>query len=84
MAAYYENKEIDPLESTLDAFIKFLQREKKLDVFKKNAYLNFCKFLRRFIQFKEKDYDTLMEKIIETKPMYNKAWLLQKVEAYKS
>ena len=84
MATYFENGDFDPLESTVDAFLKFLQREKKLESFKKNAYLNFCKYLRRFIQFKEKDYDAFMTKIVETNPMYNKAWLLKKVEAYKA
>ncbi len=84
MATYFENGDFDPLESTVDAFLKFLQREKKLENFKKNAYLNFCKYLRRFIQFKEKDYEAFMDKIIETNPMYNKAWLLNKVEAYKA
>ena len=83
-ASYYENKEFDALESSIDAFIRYLQRDKSVERLRVTAYMNFCKLLRRFILFKEKDYDVFIEKIKETKPMYNKAWLLQKVEAYKS
>jgi hypothetical protein len=83
-AAYYEKKEFDALESAIEAFIKFLQRDKTLESLKKNAYLNFCKYLRKFIQFKNINYSDFIEKIKETSPMYNKSWLIQKVKEYQT
>ena len=83
-AAYFEKNEFDALESTIDAFTKFLRRDKTLETFKASGYINFSKYLKRFIQFKEKDYTAFIDKIKQTTPLYNKQWLIQKIEEHQA
>jgi len=81
IAAYYELEEIAVLESTNDAFITFIRREKSLDINRRTAYLNFSSYLKKIISnYDSKKLIKIKEKIISNKEVYNKTWLLEKIE----
>jgi len=81
LATYYELDEENALESSLDAFITYCRRDKKMDSQKKALYYNFAKSLKKFTSIYSKN------KLIKFKSevdlitiMANKKWLLDKIE----
>jgi len=81
LAVYYELEETFVLESTLEAYLLFLRRDKLLENAKKENYLNFAIILKKInktnslsklLALKE---DTINKKIVSNKP-----WLLEKIE----
>ncbi len=84
LASYYELDELDALESLLQAFKMFINREKSLSGDRKTHYLNLVKFTNQLIKTQPKDkvkLKKLKTEIEETKGVVSKPWLLDKVEA---
>lgn len=81
LASYYELKEEDALDSALDAFISFCRRDKLLDQQKKASYYNFAKALKKLIS--QKKLSQLRDQILNTKVIFNKTWLIEKVDEIK-
>jgi len=82
LKTYYELNEYAPLESLLDSFRIFVLRKKGLGYHKQN-YLNMIRFTKHLVFIN--NYDTsklekLKLKIIDTKVVAEKKWLLQKVQ----
>jgi hypothetical protein len=87
MAAYYKLGEYDALESLLNAYKMFISREKSLTKERKKAYLNLIKFTKKLMYtmpHEKTKLEKLKKEIEETKGIVNKAWLLEKVEEYKT
>lgn len=83
VAAYYELKEFDTLESLLHSFKIFINREKSLTKDRKATYLNLIKYTKRIIMLLPSDKDKiakLKDEIVQTKGIVTKTWLLEKVE----
>jgi hypothetical protein len=82
LAAYYELKEVDSLESLLNSFKLYLDREKSYNKERKTQYYNLIKFTRTLLNLTKKDKDKLQalkEEIEKAEAVVNKAWLLEKV-----
>ena len=82
LIAYYELIEIDSLESLLNSFKLYLDREKSLNKERKTQYYNLIKFTRTLLNLTKKDKDKLQalkEEIEKAEAVVNKAWLLEKV-----
>lgn len=82
LIAYYELKENDSLESLLNSFKLYLDREKSLNKERKTQYYNLIKFTRTLLNLTKKDKDKLQalkEEIEKAEAVVNKAWLLEKV-----
>ncbi len=86
LKSYYELGEFDALDSLLDSFTRYIQRQKDLGYHKDN-YLNLIKFTKRMIHFNRKDVETkstLIHDINDTKRLAERKWLLEKVEMNQS
>ncbi|MBN8702453.1 MAG: hypothetical protein J0M08_05285 [Bacteroidetes bacterium] len=84
--AYFELKEIMPLESLLQSFKMFIGTKKKLGYHRTN-YLNFIKFVTRLNRFRYKDFEPkhiqkLKLEIENEKNILEKKWLLEKVSEF--
>jgi hypothetical protein len=80
---YYELDEYDALESLLQAFRMYIDREKSLSKERKQSYLHLINFTRKLIRINPKDKEkiiALKENITETKGVVSKPWLLEKIE----
>jgi len=81
LASYYDLGESLVLESALDAYITFLRRDKTLDVVRRNSYLNFALLLKKLIYCQTKAKAEKLElKIKNTKQLYSKDWLKEKID----
>lgn len=82
LLSYYELKETDSLESLLNSFKLYLDREKSLNKERKTQYYNLIKFTRTLLNLTKKDKEKLQalkEEIEKAEAVVNKAWLLEKV-----
>jgi hypothetical protein len=82
IAAYYELKETDPLESLLQSFKTYVNREKLLIKSRKQKYLVFIKFTSRLLKLSKNDKTKLKKlknEISEITGVINKPWLLEKI-----
>ena len=78
---YYETKAFDALESLLDSFNVFIQRQKDIGYYKDN-YLNLIKIIRQTLKIDLKDVDKRKElktQVEETPNIALKEWLLEKL-----
>jgi len=85
LAAYYELEEYDALESLLNAFKMFINREKSLTKDRKSTYLLLIKFtqkLMRLMPGESQKIQKLKQEISETKGVVSKAWLLEKISEF--
>lgn len=83
MAAYYKLGEYDALESLLNAYKMFINREKSLTKERKTAYLNLIRFTKKLLYIipSEKTKIQNLRKEIEENPsIVNKSWLLERVD----
>lgn len=83
--AYYELKEFGPLESLMDSFTVFLRRKKFVNESIKLGYLSHLKFLRKMIKLfnpSKKKLEEIKTEINNTKQVFNKAWLIEKIEEF--
>lgn len=74
---YYETNEGDALFALIASFSIYLRRNKKITKETREAYLNFTNILGRIVRATKYKYPTIIEKINETKLLYNRNWLLE-------
>lgn len=82
IATYYELDEFEALQSLLETFRLYLQRNKKIAKSRKDLYLplvQFTKHLTRLDPRDTKQIQSLKKKIQNTKAVINKNWLLEKI-----
>ena len=78
---YFENDEMEVLDSFINSFQRFLQRKKGLGYHREN-YLNTLQFARRLIAlnpFDKKEKEGLRNEIEGTKALGEKEWLLEQL-----
>jgi hypothetical protein len=78
---YFENDELEVLDSFINSFQRFLQRKKGLGYHREN-YLNTLQFARRLISlnpFDKQEKEGLKAEIEETKALGEKEWLLEQL-----
>ncbi|MBK8621456.1 MAG: hypothetical protein IPN79_06780 [Saprospiraceae bacterium] len=83
IAAYYKLGEFDALESLLNAFKMYINREKSLTKPRKLTHLNLVKYTKKLIYIipSEKTKIQNLRKEIEENPsIVNKSWLLERVD----
>lgn len=82
LKSYFELGEFNALDSLLDSFSRYIQRQKDMGYHREN-YLNLIRFVKKITQFGLKDKKVLQEltKEIEiTNKLAEKDWLLEKVK----
>jgi hypothetical protein len=78
---YYETKAFDALDSLLDSFQIFIQRQKDIGYYKDN-YLNLIKIIRQILKIDLKDLEKKKELRLQVEGTPNialKEWLLEKL-----
>jgi hypothetical protein len=76
---FYENGDLDTLDSHLSAMQKFIRRKKIMGYHREN-YLNFALFLKRLMEASDKAaLDALREEIMAAAAVAEKEWLLGEV-----
>jgi hypothetical protein len=84
IAAYYELNEFDPLESLLNSYKVFINREKLLQKSRKKIFLDFIKYTSKLMKLTKYDQDKLKKlkhELLDTPGVVNKPWLLEKIDA---
>ena len=82
-AAYYKLDEFDALESFLNAFKMYINREKSLTKERKTTHANFIKYTKKLIYLNPNDKSKihkLKAEIESNNAVVNKAWLLEMVD----
>lgn len=80
--SYYELNEEESLESLLNSFKLYLDREKTLTKPRKTQYFNLIKYTRTLMKvekFDKSKLDNLLEEVNKTEPVVNKQWLIDKI-----
>ncbi len=83
LLSYYELDEFDALDSFINSFRVYLNREKSISARKKGTYKNLLKYVTRLINLRDSDKSGLLSlktEIEETSGVGSKPWLLQKLE----
>ena len=83
LASYFELDEYDALSFQIGSFQKFLRREKSMGEDYRKGFLNFSTYLKRIMnkQIDKKAMAKLRDEISGQKAIYNRRWLLEKVDA---
>lgn len=79
---YYEAGEWSALDSLLDSFRMYLQRNKLISKSVKRAYLHFLRFVRRLTMVRPGDVEALASlraEVAACEPVMSKKWLLEQV-----
>lgn len=80
---YYELEYIDLLFSHIDSFNHFLLNDKLITKERKEHYSNFLKYMKTLIGYKDtgkrQDIALFRKKMAENHTVYNKDWLLEKL-----
>lgn len=74
---YYEINEGEALFALIASFSIYLRRNKKIAKDVREAYLNFTTILGRIVRAHKEKYPAIIEKINNTKYLYNRNWLLE-------
>ena len=74
---YYETNEGEALFALIASFSIYLRRNKKLTKDIREANLNFTTILGRIVRAHKDKYPAIIEKINNTKHLYNRNWLLE-------
>lgn len=77
---YYEKNEEEALLSLIASFTIFLKRNKNISSNLKVPFLNFCDLLNQILRRNPKKLQKVKEKIIATKVVTSKSWLLSTIE----
>ena len=86
MASYYELDEFDALNSLLDTFRLYVQRNKKLTKGKGSHYQNTIALVRKLMKIKlgdTKQIEKLTSEVESTQGVVSKNWILEKLAALK-
>jgi hypothetical protein len=76
---YYETEEWDALESLLNAFRVYLNRNRQVPDGVKKLYLNFLNFLSQLLKSPNGKHPGLSAKVKSTTSLVERNWLLEKV-----
>jgi len=85
MAAYYELKETDALDSLIASFKMYLRRSKLISDIKTERFLNYIRFVEQLTKIWQgnknatQQLDSLAEKMKATPNTVNIKWLMEKV-----
>lgn len=82
LASYYELEEFDSLDSLINSTNIYLRRNKQISDSKKKLYLNLNRFLKRILNSNQNDKEAISkikDKLLETKGVAVKPWLLEKI-----
>ena len=74
---YYETSEGEALFALIASFSIYLRRNKKIAKDIRESYLNFTNTLGRIVRAHKEKYPSIIEKINDTKHLYNRNWLLE-------
>lgn len=80
--SYYEIGEVDALDSLINAFKVYLNREKSLSADRKKRYNQLLSFVKRIANVNPRDQKkiaSIKAKLQDTKGVLNKSWLLDKL-----
>ncbi len=83
LSSYYELDEFDALDSFINSFRVYINREKSISARKKDHYKNLLKYINRIINLRNSDREgisKLRQEIEETSGIVIKPWLLQKLD----
>ncbi|MFT6334088.1 MAG: hypothetical protein ACI86M_000550 [Saprospiraceae bacterium] len=83
LLSYYELDEFDALDSFINSFRVYLNREKSISARKKGTYKNLLKYVTRLINLRDSDkagLRNLKTEIEKTSGVGSKPWLLQKLD----
>lgn len=86
MASYYELDEFEALNSLLDAFRLYVQRNKKLTKGKGSHYLNTINIVRKLAKSSpgdSKQIERLTKEVNDAQGIVSKNWILEKLAALK-
>lgn len=86
MASYYELDEIEALDSLLDTFRVYLNRNKELPSARRKHYLNTIRLVRKLSKLQPGDSQTVGNLILEvetTQGVVSKNWILEKLQSLK-
>lgn len=81
--SYYEIGEYDALDSLINSFKVYLNRERSISVSRKKRYNQLLGFVKRIANINPRDIkklSRLKQKLEETNGVLNKAWLTEKIE----
>ena len=81
--SYYELDEFDALDSFINSFRVYVNREKTISARKKGHYKNLLKYVNKIINLRVSDKEgisKLRKEIVETPGIVSKPWLLQKLD----
>ena len=80
--SYYELDEFDALDSFINSFRVYVNREKSISSRKKGHYKNLLKYINKIINLRRSDkegIEKIRQEIIETPGIVSKPWLLEKL-----
>ncbi|MEI6409978.1 MAG: hypothetical protein WCR52_11380 [Bacteroidota bacterium] len=77
---YYETEASNALESLLDSFKNYLQRNKIISEELRRSYINFISLVRRILRASPAQYPALREKAQQLPLLSSKNWLLRILE----
>lgn len=83
LLSYYELDEFDALDSFVNSFRVYINREKSISTRKKGTYKNLLKYVSKLINMPAGDKNglkKLREEISETPGVGSKPWLIQKID----
>ena len=84
--SYYELDEFDALDSFINSFRVYVNREKSISARKKGHYKNLLKYVNKIINLRSGDKEEIMKirqeivETAETSGIVSKPWLLQKLD----
>jgi hypothetical protein len=84
--SYYELDEFDALDSYINSFRVYVNREKSISARKKGHYKNLLKYVNKIINLRSSDkegIEKIKEEIDKTPGIVSKPWLLQKLDEKK-
>ena len=85
VSAYNEMSEFDALESQLNAFKMYINREKSLTKERKLTYSNLIKYTKKLIYLtpgEKVKIQKIKTEIEQNSAIVNKGWLLEKVKEF--
>jgi hypothetical protein len=83
MLNYYELNYLEPAYSLIDSYRHMLEKDKKIEISRKERYKTFLNFYQKLLGMKsgykkfEKD---MLRKNIEKNSVFMKQWLLEKID----
>jgi hypothetical protein len=86
MASYFELDELDALNSLLDTFRVYLNRNKKIPATRRKHYLNTISIVRKLARIRpgeKKEIEKLHQEIEATQGIVSKNWIIEKLDALK-